>query len=318
MEQLQKPLVRLPSVRWFAPMFLIYGAVAVASGAIGFAVAFVSKNPDPRTMIAGALVGAFVVGFLLAALFNPSALHTLLEKAVSVFLRREVLVEAHTSAPTQPDAAHESLQPFDLNEILQNAQGGHAISNLAQQFGISQEQAQAATRVLVDAVAAGLAKCATEPNALGPIISAIADGDHTASFSNPPSPQAVQKGSDALTQIFGSNHIVQQIAQQASRFAGLRPDLLVQMLPVIVSILFGGLATSLRNQGLGTVLDHLLEIVKQVRSPLGTPYDSAVLSTSLDTLTRMLQPGALRPSATQSGQQDEIAKILSGRLSSRV
>jgi len=226
---------------------------------------------------------------------------------------------------------------FNLNEIVQSAQGGQAIDNLAQRFGISPEQANAAVQALIPALSAGLAKCATDPGALGSIISAMTDADHQTSFSSPAaaqSPAAVQKGNEALTQIFGSSHIVQQLVQQASRVTGLRPDLLAQMLPVVVSIVLGGLATSLHNQGFGNVLSQLASAVRQgnlssVQGSSNTgimgilanlfgslfggakPGDTSSLSSGLDALTKMFQPGTLPPSVTQSGLQDSIGRILS-------
>ena len=225
---------------------------------------------------------------------------------------------------------------FNLNDILQSAQGGQAINNLAKQFGLSPEQAQAAVQALIPALSAGLAKCATQPGALGSIISAITDPNHQASYSSPAaaqSPTAVQKGNDALSQIFGSSHIVQQIAQQASRVTGLRADLLVQMLPVIASMVLGGLATSLHNQGLSNVLGQLASAVEQgnlgsalgsstgimglLSSLLGSLFggakagDTSSLNSGLNALTQMFKPGALPTSVTQSGLQELIDKILS-------
>ncbi len=226
---------------------------------------------------------------------------------------------------------------FNLNDILQSAQGGQAINNLAQRFGISPDQAQTAVQALIPALSAGLAKCAAQPGAFGSIISAIADPDHQASFSNSAaaqSPNAVQKGSDALSQILGSSHIVQQIAQQAARVTGLRADLLAQMLPVVASIALGGLATSLRNQGLGNVLGQLASAAQQgnlgsaaggggllgmVSGLLGSLFgrsqsgDGSSLSAGLNALTKLFAPGTLPASITQSGLQDSIGKILSGR-----
>jgi hypothetical protein len=224
---------------------------------------------------------------------------------------------------------------FNLNDILQSAQGGQAINNLAKQFGLSPEQAQAAVQALLPAISAGLAKAATQPGALGAVISAIADSDHQASYSSPTaaqSPTAVQKGNDALSQILGSSHIVQQIAQQASRVTGLRADLLVQMLPVIVSTVLGGLATSLHNQGLGGVLGQLASAVEQgnvgtaggsgtgtgligiLTNLLGSLFGGAKTgdtNSGLNTLTQMFRTGTLPASVTQSGLQESIDKILS-------
>ncbi|MGB8278164.1 MAG: DUF937 domain-containing protein [Methylovirgula sp.] len=224
---------------------------------------------------------------------------------------------------------------FNLNEIIQNAQDGKAVDNLAQQFGISPDQAQAAVHALIPAISAGLMQKAQSAG-LGGIISAITDADHQASFSNPDAAQsdsAVQKGNDVVSDMFGSSHITQQIAQQASAVTGLRPGLLVQMLPVIVSIILGGLAKSAQNQGFGGMLGQLAGAAEQgnlgaggqgggilgmLTGLLGSLFGGAPAAGSgpaatqgaLDSLTKMFQPGTLPAEIAQSGLTEQIGKIL--------
>lgn len=232
---------------------------------------------------------------------------------------------------------------FNLSEIIENAQNGKAIGNLAQQFGISPEQAQSAVQALIPAISTGLLQKAAQPGALGSIISAITDPTHQASFDNPDAAQsgeAVQKGSDAVSDVFGSSHIVQQIAQQASSVTGLRPDLLMQMLPVVVSVILGGIGKSAQNQGFGGMLGQLAGTAEQgstgnqqggilgmVTSLLGGLFGGASSSTSssgtqssgaqstLDNLTKMFQTGSLPAEISQSGITDQIGKILGGNKS---
>jgi hypothetical protein len=52
---------------------------------------------------------------------------------------------------------------FNLYEILRNAQGGHALDNLATQFGITAEEADAAVKAVVPALSAGFLNQASEP-----------------------------------------------------------------------------------------------------------------------------------------------------------
>ncbi len=228
---------------------------------------------------------------------------------------------------------------FNLNDILQSAQGGQAINNLAKRFGLSPAQAQAVVQALIPAISAGLAKAATDPGTLGKVISAVTDSDHQASYSSPTaaqSPTATQKGSDALSQILGSSHIVQQIAQQVARVTGLRSDVIMQMMPAIISVVLGGLAASLRNQGLDNVLSQLASAVQQgnlgsalgssggimgiLSSLLGSLFGGAKtgdtsstssLSSAVNALTQMFKPGTLPASVTQSGLSELIDKILS-------
>ncbi|MEJ0052675.1 MAG: DUF937 domain-containing protein [Methylovirgula sp.] len=242
---------------------------------------------------------------------------------------------------------------FNLNDILQSAQGGEAINNIAQRFGLSQEQAQAAVQALIPALSAGLTKAAANPGTLGSVISAVNDSTHQASFNDPnaaQSPAATQKSSDTLSQILGSNHIIQQIVQRASALTGIRPDILMQMLPVVASVVIGGLATSLKNQGLGGMLGQLATAAEQgnLGSVLGgaagttagssggglisiltnllgglfggqssgsgasSTTGNSSLGGALTSLTNMFQTGNLPSNISQSGLQDEIGKILGG------
>jgi hypothetical protein len=226
---------------------------------------------------------------------------------------------------------------FNLNEIINSAQDGKAVENLAQQFGITPDQAQAAVHALIPAISGGLMQKA-QSEGLGGIISALGDATHQASFSNPDAAQsdaAADKGGDVVNDMFGSNHITQQIAQQASAVTGLRPDVLAQMLPVIMSIVLGGLAKSAQNQGLSGMLGQLAGAAEQATSngaggqggglfgiignilgslfgggtaqQSGSPASSSAAS---DSLTKMFQTGDLPKEISQSGLSDEIGKIL--------
>lgn len=220
---------------------------------------------------------------------------------------------------------------FNLSEIINNAQDGKAVENLAQQFGITPDQAQAAVQALIPAISSGLLQKAAQPGNLGSIISAITDPDHHAAFANADAAQSdttAEKGSDVVEDMFGSNHIANQIAQQASSITGLRPDVLAQMLPVVVSIVLGGLAKSAQNQGFGGMLGQLASAAEQgnlgnlgsqggLMGMLGSLFGglfggSNSNQSALNNLTKMFQPGNLPPEVAQSGLSDEIGKILGG------
>jgi hypothetical protein len=222
---------------------------------------------------------------------------------------------------------------FSLNEIFQNAQGGQAANNLAQQFGLSTEQVDGAVKALLPALSMAFLSKLENPSELGGLISSLSDGQHTSTFANAgaaQTPEATEKGNDILSQLFGSSHVLTQIAQQASSITGLRADVLMSMLPVIVSMLAGGLLTSLKNQGLGGLLGQLASgtgtadassggglmglVTKIFGGLFGGGQSSAGASpvqSGLDSLTKILQPGT----AGATGLEDEIGKILSGSAS---
>ncbi|MGB6327078.1 MAG: DUF937 domain-containing protein, partial [Methylocella sp.] len=149
---------------------------------------------------------------------------------------------------------------FNLYEILRNAQGGQGLDNLATQFGITAEQADAAVKAVVPALSAGFLKQASEPHAFGSFIGALGEGQHLAAFTDPAAAQATattQKGGDILSQILGPHNAREEIVLRASSAAGISQDTLAKMLPVIASMIFGGLAKSMENQGFGGILGQL-------------------------------------------------------------
>ena len=148
----------------------------------------------------------------------------------------------------------------NLQDILQSAQGGKAAENLAERFGITPEQASAAIQALTPAFSTGLQQAIQNPSSLTTIIGQLTAGLHQASFQNPDSAHseaAVAGGSTILNQIFGNSSVTGEIAQQAARVTGLRPDLIMQMAPVIATMMAGGLANSLKSQGFSNILGQL-------------------------------------------------------------
>src|SRR5579863_5433035 len=149
--------------------------------------------------------------------------------------------------------------PMNLNDIMQAAQGGQGINNIAAQFGLTPEQAQAAIQAAMPAFSQGLQRVGQDPGALGGVLSHIASDVHQGSFANPSLANAAGAGAggDVLGQIFGSPQITSQISQRISQASGVSPQVIQQMMPVVASILAGGLAHSMHSQGMGGVLGQL-------------------------------------------------------------
>jgi hypothetical protein len=147
-----------------------------------------------------------------------------------------------------------------LQDILQSAQGGKAAENLAERFGITSEQANAAIQALAPALSMGMQRAMQNPGNLGIIVGQLTSSLHLTSYQNAAGAQSeagVAGGSTILSHVFGDPNVTGQIAQQASRVTGLRPDLLAQMLPIIATMLAGGLMSSLKSQGFSNILSQL-------------------------------------------------------------
>ncbi|HLJ70085.1 MAG TPA: DUF937 domain-containing protein, partial [Roseiarcus sp.] len=145
---------------------------------------------------------------------------------------------------------------------MQAAQGGQGVNNLASQFGLTPDQAQSAVQAVIPAFSQALQRMGQDPNALGGVLAHIASGAHQGSFADPSQAAAsAQAGGNVLGQIFGSPQVSANISQQASRVSGVSPEIIQAMLPVVASMLMGGLMHSMNSQGLGGVLGQLANAV---------------------------------------------------------
>ncbi|NUJ78766.1 DUF937 domain-containing protein [Methylocystis sp. FS] len=148
-----------------------------------------------------------------------------------------------------------------LDEILQSAQGGQLVSNLAQRFGLSDEQMDRAIKALSPALEVGLSNAAERPLLFEKVLGDIASPLRVAAFDDPGAAQdadSLAQSRQLLEDLFGSPAAAGQVVQVAARESGLRPDILSQLLPVLVSVLIGGLFKNVSNRGLGGVLGQLV------------------------------------------------------------
>ena len=225
---------------------------------------------------------------------------------------------------------------MNLNEIIQAAQGGQGVDNLASQFGLSPEQTQAAIQAIIPAFSKGLQGAAQDPASLGGILSHLTSGAHDASYTDPNQANAASGiGGEVLGQIFGSSGVAAQVGQQASRISGVDPQIIQQMMPVIASMLMGGLTHAMNGQGLGGILGQLANAATTSggfgstanpgAAPSGgllgglfgsvmgaltgggaasaTPESAAILA-GLNTLTGMLHSGVQVPPEHQQALED--------------
>ena len=202
-----------------------------------------------------------------------------------------------------------------LNDIIQSAQGGGALQNLANQFGLSPEQTQSALQAIIPALSHGLQRAAQDPGALGNVVSEIGSGAHAGSYADPSQTgAAVDAGSGALGQIFGSPGVTAQIGQQISRVSGIDPQIIAGLLPAVASIAMGGLSHAMQAQGQGAVLNQggaasggglFGSIISAVQGALGGGQGGDAQS-GLSTLINMFQPGV----AVSPGHQQALDEIL--------
>lgn len=152
---------------------------------------------------------------------------------------------------------------MNLFEIMQQAQGGNAYNNLAQQFGIGPEQAQKAVESVLPAFSLGLEQQAQTLEGWSNILSSLSQSQGSAQFYDSDGdgiPDSMENdGQNALGGLFGTPEMTQAMANQAAQFAGLPATIMQQMLPVIASMVIGGLLKGATNSGLGGILGQMMQ-----------------------------------------------------------
>ncbi|MGB3390388.1 MAG: DUF937 domain-containing protein [Pseudaminobacter sp.] len=158
-----------------------------------------------------------------------------------------------------------------LFDMLANAQQGNGMEALARQFGLSQQQAQAAVEALLPAFSQGLKQNTADPYGIGAFMTAMASGQHAKYFEDPAnafSPSGIKEGNGILGHLFGSKELSRAVADQAAQATGIGQEVLKQMLPVIASMIMGGLAKQSNSQlqagGFGSGNNPLGEIIEQM------------------------------------------------------
>jgi len=154
---------------------------------------------------------------------------------------------------------------MNLFDIMQSAQNGRAVPNLAQQYGLSLQQTQAALDALLPAFSMGLQRQTQDPFAFGALAQMMTASPYARFFEAAGGgiPTGAQSaGNDVLSQLFGSRAVSQAIAAQAAAASGVSQAILKQMLPIIAAMLMGGLTKSSSNEGLGGILGQFAEMMR--------------------------------------------------------
>lgn len=202
---------------------------------------------------------------------------------------------------------------FNLNEIFQAAQGGQAMENLARQYGVSVEQANAAVQAIIPAMSAGLQQQSSNMEAFGAILGKMTDPRNVEAFETP-DPAPADAGEEVVADIFGSSGNAERVAQHAAAAAGLPPDVMSQMMQSIASTMMGGLASAMQNQGLGGVFGQLANAAQQggLGALLGQMMGGAQQGGLGSILGQML--GGAGAQAQAGGLGGMLGNILGGML----
>lgn len=142
---------------------------------------------------------------------------------------------------------------MNLLDLVLNAQGGQAVRQLAQGFGVEESQASSAVSALLPALAAGLNRNVSQQGGIEQLLGALSSGNHGGfldDLSRLGQPETVREGNGILGHLLGSKDVSRQVAQRAASQTGLSEGLLKQMLPVVATMAMGALSKQASTTGL--------------------------------------------------------------------
>lgn len=151
---------------------------------------------------------------------------------------------------------------INLYELMLQAQGGEAMRNMARQFGLSSEQLQAAMTAMLPAFARGFERRAARPDVFSGFLDQMTKGPFSAFFEDTAAAfglQARDRGNDVLEQIFGSKEVSRALAAQTEAMTGISQQVLKQMLPMMASIMAGGIAQEAKAPSWQDQFDNVMQ-----------------------------------------------------------
>ena len=184
---------------------------------------------------------------------------------------------------------------MNLLESILSANGGGTVSQMANQFGLGEDQASSAIQNLLPALAGGLQRNISE-GGLDSLLGALAKGGHQRYLDDPSTlsfDKVREDGNGILEHILGSKDVSRQVAAQASGRTGINESILKQMLPAVAAMAMGALsksvATSASSVGDTTASTGGGKILNMLTPLLGSDGTGSVVNDILGSVSRFLR-----------------------------
>lgn len=132
-----------------------------------------------------------------------------------------------------------------LMEMIMGAAGGGAVQQLGDRFGLSQEQTQGALGQLIPALLGGVQRNTQQEGGMEALLGALSSGNHSRYLEDPSLlglGETTAEGNGILGHLLGSKDASRALASHASAQTGIGADILKQMLPVVATMVMGGLS----------------------------------------------------------------------------
>lgn len=162
----------------------------------------------------------------------------------------------------------------ELLELILKSQNGDAVKTLARNFGVGGDDALKAIVAMLPGLTRGVKNNASTQSGLDGLIGALRRGNHQQYIDKPETlgrPETVDDGNGILGHLLGGKDASRQLATEAAARTGLDASLLKKMLPIVATMLMGGLSKKTsdigmprnmsagESSGLGGMLGSLLD-----------------------------------------------------------
>lgn len=148
---------------------------------------------------------------------------------------------------------------MQLIDILRSAQGGAAVENLAKAFDIDPKTASAVLETVVPQLTERMERNSLSRGGLADIVSSMGDPRYQQTLNDPKALTQAAAGGvgvDVLDTLLWSKDRSRVVAARAASQSGVSETIIKQMLPVIASMVMGGLAKQ-AGPALGSILGQV-------------------------------------------------------------
>ncbi len=158
---------------------------------------------------------------------------------------------------------------MSLLQLVQQAQGGEGLSQLAKSVGLDRSEADILTDMFAPAIGSA-AKKKVASGGLDDLLGSLMGEAQGDMFDNPAqaaAPEGQMQGMNFLRNLMGGERAPQAMAEEAAGRTGIDPSIIMQFLPALAAMMQGGMQRNLpdndltamqRKGGLGELVGGLM------------------------------------------------------------
>ncbi|HUG62809.1 MAG TPA: DUF937 domain-containing protein [Methylomirabilota bacterium] len=171
---------------------------------------------------------------------------------------------------------------FTFADLMNKAQGGQALDNIAAAYGLKRSDLDALTGTLLPVFQLGLQRTLRDMASPAPLGDLLDPDTFGAAFEDAHaamSPAATEAGRMALERMFGSRDAARVVADQAAAITGVGSDVVSKVMPTLAATLLGGIGKAIEDTPMRDILKTWSGGVDPATAPLAAmaaPYRDAM------------------------------------------